>query len=173
MKNSVFSVFAILLFISCSKSIEPVNNELPYYHFSEVDNKKLLPAENQIIKFKNENGNERHFRVYLSETSSKVLYGVGMGFFSNYAAAYFYYDGKVVQLQSLPDSIFAFSVKFSKWPINAELAESDNRHEYPSEVRGSILFSYWNAVNNENEQDFNIPINFRSNKITHLTHLNS
>lgn len=168
MKNLFFSVLAMIIFIiftSCSKSAEPVNNELPYYSFKEADREKILPyVENQVIKFKNEDGTERNFKVSLSESFPKVLYGVGMGFFGGFAATYFYYDSKAIEFQSYPDSVFAFSVTFSKWPLTTEFEDSDKRREYPSAVRGFILFSYWNGVKNENERELNIPINFNVTK---------
>lgn len=163
MKLSIFAFLSILLFAGCTKPAEPKINEKAYYHFNETDNKKLEPyAETQIIKFKNENGDERDFKISLSLARYKELYGVGMGFFSSQAATYFYYDSKVFQFQTYPDTTFAFSINFSKWPENTELAESDIYHEYPSELRGRILFPYWNGVNGSNEQDFYISINFKT-----------
>lgn len=165
MKFYIFMFFSILFFTSCSKEAEPTKKEIAYYHFNETDGKKLLLyTERQIIKFRNEDGEERIFQVSLSQSRYKELYGVGMGFFGGYAATYFYHDSKVFQFQSYPDSIFAFSIRFSKWPVDTELAESDSYHEHPSELKEYMLFSYWNGVNSSNEQDLNIPINFYKKK---------
>ncbi len=170
MKN-LKHIFLTLLTLLALASCTPTENSAPkgpaYYNFKSEDIPRLLPyAENQIITFKNQNNDERKFKVYSVSKNYRELYAVGMGFFSNSAATYFYYDIKEIYLVDYPNGA-SFMIQFIRWPLNTELAKSNIYHEYPSIFGGNIqYFPWWNGEVGANSWDLDIFMNYNLPKIT-------
>jgi len=138
----ISTIIVLVSFIfSCDKE-----KEKAYYRFSQLDSERLLPyKEGQVLKFINQNNEERDFSIYAVNTSLKNLYTVGMGFFTSYAASYFYYDSKSI---TLIDSKMEqpFYINFNRWPLNTEIAKENIYTEYPSSFSGAIQYMrFWNV----------------------------
>jgi hypothetical protein len=143
-KVFLFTTIIILasFFLSCSEEEEA------YYRFSSQDNKRLLPyTEGQVLKFYNQNNEERTFTIRAVSIWKKEQYAVGMGFFTSSAAYYFYYDKKEIYFVDskivvlpVPSHIY-----FKRWPLNTELAKQNTYTEYPSKFSGVISHFSWNG----------------------------
>lgn len=165
------TMLILLVFSSCTKSENTVNSGPVYYSFKSEDISRLLPyKKGQIITFKNQTNEERKFEVFSVSKDYKELYAVGMGFFSNSAASYFYYDIKQIVFQEI-SSGRSFEIQFQRWPLNTELAKSNIYREYPSAFNCSIIsFPWWNGqLNNNNEWYFDIKLNYNQIKNTFIS----
>jgi hypothetical protein len=171
MRNSLILISVSLLFLNCSENNPSSSGGVAYYNFRNSDLEKLLPyAENQVIVFKNQNGEERKFKVSSVNKNYHNSYTVGMGFFTTYAAKYFDYDAKEIDFVEYPSAIPSFEIYLSRWPENTELAKSNVVQEYPSVFGGGIqYFPYWNGEIGANNWELNISIDYKLNKISFVS----
>lgn len=140
------------------------NDGYAYYHFRDGDYEKLLPyKKNQILIFKNQNNQERRFGFYSIDSNYKNSYTVGMGFFTSYAAKYFYYDEKVIGMVS-ESACYNPTIHFSRWPLNTNLAKENSYTEYPSKFSAYIdNFPYWNLADQYGSISY-IPIDYEQSQ---------
>ena len=93
--NTYLSLIIAVTFISCSKEEKEID-DVAYYKFTAEDVNQIPEFTlNQKVVYKNQFGETLNFTV-TSLSEDKVLYTVGMGFLSPYAASYFYYDRKQI-----------------------------------------------------------------------------
>jgi len=144
MKNvCLFITIIILVFFISSCGL--FEEEEAYYRFSSQDNKRLLPyKEGQVLKFYNQNSEERIFTISAINTSLKGRYSEGMGFFTPSASYYFYYDSKEIIFND-SKTYLSSHIYFERWPLNTGLAKENKYREYPSKFSASIKYFFWNG----------------------------
>lgn len=136
------SFLTLALLVGCRK--EP--HEIAYYKFRGADYEKLTPySKGQILIFKNENGVEQKYIVSEVSTDFKQWHTVGMGFFTTYAASYYYYDQKEIEIQTYPYSSNPMNIVLRRWPDDEESAKANLYKEFPSTFSGFVSFPFWNA----------------------------
>lgn len=165
-KDNLLIILILFAFASCTKSENPVISNKAYYNFKGEDLPRLLPyKKGQVITFKSQTNEERKFEVFSVSKDYKELYAVGMGFFSNSAASYFYYDIKEIVFQEIPSGS-SFKIQFQRWPLNTELAKSNIYLEYPSAFHCWINdFPWWNGPS-DSINHFDIKIKYDQIKNT-------
>ena len=136
---SLFVLGVLFVCTSCKEKEPP--KEVAYYRFTPADYQRLLPyKEGQVLKFRNQNGEERTISVHRISTTKKQ---------SN-AYHYYYYDSKEIVLVNDDakeiDSIRArFVLLFYRYPSD-KLAEKDIYTEYPSKFSAAFRLSlFWNG----------------------------
>ncbi len=166
-KNIFLILLTLLTLSNCTTSDNPEPKGIAYYNFKSEDIPRLLSyTEDQIITFKNQNNDERKFKVYSVSKNYRDLYAVGMGFFSNSAATYFYYDIKEIHFTEFPNGS-SFHIQLIRWPLNTELAKSNIYTEYPSKFNASIqYFPWWNGQLINDNWYYGIPIKYDQIKNT-------
>jgi hypothetical protein len=140
-KATILFIAISCILISCEKK------EVAYYHFRDSDWDKLLDhyIKGKSLVFKNAEGEERVFDVYFETFSQKEQYAVGMGFFSESAGDYFYYDTKRIGFVTRDANKKLFFIHALRFPENTEIAKSDIYTEFPSRFHVTIeFFPYWN-----------------------------
>src|SRR5690606_156243 len=109
-RNTALILAVIFSLLSCKKHLQ-VPEEEAYYNFDATDRARIPDhVVGQELLYKNENGGQITFTVSRFDLSEKVLYGEGMGFFSSYAAEYFYYDR--LNIEYTDDSGYAYNVSY-------------------------------------------------------------
>ena len=149
MKNILLSSFATILLLSCKlNSSTPEKQSEAYYNFTPTDKIMLLKyKKEEIIIFKNEDNDEVIFNVK-DIYEEKDFYTVGMGFFTTYAASYFYYDFKTIDIKVTKNNVSwgQFTLRFQKWPENAQLAKDNKYTKYPDKFYGNMNYlPLWNG----------------------------
>ena len=141
--KKIFLFSTIIIFASFILSCSEETKEA-YYRFTSQDNKRLLSySEGQVLKFYNQNNEERTFTIGGISTI-KNQYTVGMGFFTSASSYYFYYDSKSINLfDSKMEQLFR--IYFQRWPLNTDLAKENKYTEYPSKFSGTISWRFWNG----------------------------
>lgn len=167
MKNCILSMIVIMLFSNCRKD---ALNTVVYYNFQSSDRERLLPyTENQVLVFKSQTGQERNFQVCCVSKNYKEWHTVGMGFFTTYAASYYYYDTKEIEFVSKPATVGGFRIQFTRWPEDTELAESNIYKKFPSKLTAYFSsFPYWNAKDASGNASHSIIIDYTLPKIKML-----
>ena len=149
MKKIIY-LLSITIFISSCNNFGDLfgddNNSIAYYNFKDSDFDRLLDYNiNDSLIFVNQFNEKRKF-VVINSNKNKRRYSVGMGFFGGGAANYFYYDEKEIEIESLDSIHLCFDIRFSRWPINTEVAKDDYYKEFPSKLNGYLkYFPYWNG----------------------------
>jgi hypothetical protein len=127
-----------------------------YYQFTSEDNQRLLPyTVGQVLKFTNQNNEERVMSISAIERFKESEKTGGMGLYTTR----FFYDKKDIVLF---DSTMgrSFTIHFYRSPIDYNLAMEDNYTKYPSEFYGNIaFFQSWNG------NDRYISINYGQRKV--------
>jgi len=154
MKKILTVLIFLSILISCSKD-EPTE---AYYNFRNNDFDKLLNIElNSTIKYENQFGDEiihttnevtEQYKDQLSQ-GSWVLPG---------SIKYFYYDRKVIELNSSDFNNYTIKYKFNRFPIDVEQAKENDFTEYPSKFNGSVYVYLWNGIGDNG----NININYEN-----------
>ena len=141
MKKFTLILISVLL-LSCET--EEINE--PYYNFSDSDLDKSLNLQlNETIKFKNQ------FNEYISydinEVSSDFMrsWSDGSWVISSWTILYFYYDEKIIILNSNSTDNF-IKYKFNRLPINIEQAEKNRFTKFPSKFNSEVYFHLWNGI---------------------------
>lgn len=144
MKNlsALFFLIIISLF-SCSNDED---NTVAYYQFTNNDLDKLLNYQlNQEFVYKNENGEERVFKVsYYNQGKARLLLHNN---YQNptYTDSLYYFDYLDIWM-SENDTNHNFLYSFRRYPNDSSLARENIYNEYPSHLTSSInSFPYWNA----------------------------
>ncbi|MBC7643363.1 MAG: hypothetical protein H7174_13690 [Flavobacterium sp.] len=111
-------IFFVILIISCTKDIDEVKDELPYFSFITEDNNVLLNLDQvgKILTFKNQNNDNLLFEV-VTNKKEKQLHSKGNWVYASYSEKYFYYDQKTIALRCTlptPDLI----IKINRWPTS-------------------------------------------------------
>lgn len=143
--NRLPLIFIILLFISFC-ACEEEEKEIAYYNFS-ADNQANLPAykKDQRLKFASQSGDTAYMTVTRDFKGLHYLYTVGMGFFTTYAASYFYYDFWDLEFRTAcRGKSYVNQLYFQRWPLNQDAAEKDIYTTFPSGFYGTIDFGLWN-----------------------------
>jgi len=136
-------IISIVTLISCSKEEIGSDNNVAYYKFSTDDYSHIpIFTLNQKIVYKNQFEESLKFTVS-TINESKILYTVGMGFFTSYAASYFNYDIKQIILSPDNDDnafpLFPLSYDFRRWPLDLELAKVNYKTLCESSLLGEII----------------------------------
>ena len=138
--NTSLSLIIAITVISCSKQEKEVD-EVAYYKFTAEDVNQIPEFTlNQKIVYKNQFGETINFTV-TSLSKDKVLYTVGMGFLSPYAASYFYYDRKQIILSPDNDNAYPLlplSYDFWRWPDDLDSAKANYKTLLESSLIGRI-----------------------------------
>jgi hypothetical protein len=167
MRNSLVMILVSLLLLNCSENNDSSSIGVACYKFRNSDLEKLLPyVENQIIVFKNQNGEERKFKVSSVDKNYRKSYLTsGIGIFTNNASVIYDYDQKQIAFEEFPSAIKSFEINVARSPINYELAKSNNITEYPSIFSGGIqYFPYWNGEVGSKSWEIYIPIDYSLGK---------
>lgn len=144
MKKIILLIAIIIGLISCEKAEEKPSKA--YYNFDETDRLNIPDYTlGQVLIYKNQDGEEIKFKVSKLDFQEKKIYGVGMGFFGEYAAEYFFYDK--MDIEFMDDSGYTFACRYSEWPINEKLAKEDLYTKLESKMIIDIYqFPYWNEI---------------------------
>ncbi len=156
MKNKLFLIVLLAVLTACEKQEEP--KEKAYYNMEDADWARIpnLPVGSSLI-YKNEKGASIRFTISNYYLDQKKLYAEGMGFFEPYAKEYFYYD--ILDIEYTDDSSNTYSLKFTKWPKDEELAKTDLTKKFESVLYSQIYnFPYWNQKDGFNSPQFYIPL---------------
>jgi len=166
--NTTLILVLIFSLLSCKKHPR-VSEEEAYYNFDATDHARIPDhVVGQELLYKNENGGQITFTVSSFDLSEKVLYGEGMGFFSSYAAEYFYYDR--LNVEYTDDSGYAYNVSYQKWPVNLESAKADPYKKQASTLLIQIsFFPYWNEADEYGYPVSYLPVNASYGQIAILT----
>ena len=150
-KKILAAIMFVSILTSCSKD-EPTE---AYYNFRNNDFDKLLNIElNSTIKYKNQFGDEiiyvtnevtEEYKNQLSQ-GSWVLPG---------SIKYFYYDRKVIELNSNDFNNFTIKYNFNRFPIDVEQAKENDFIEYPSKFNGSVYVYLWNGIGDHGNVNIN------------------
>jgi hypothetical protein len=144
MKPTKFISLALLLagisLISMTCKEKP--KEIAYYQFTPEDMQRLLPyTKGQVLKFTNQNNKERTFTIHSVNTTKEQLV-ISPGFMEDRT---FYYDTKEITITD-SDTKERFYIRFSRYPLDRDLAMSDKYAKFPSKFGGGIsYFPFWNG----------------------------
>ena len=137
---------AALLFMGTSceeKKPPPKPKEKAYYCFTSEDYKRLLPyTKGQVLKFINQDNKERTFTIQSVITDTvQLVYTSFLGVIN-----LFRYDRKEIIL--IDGETGWFKIKFSRLPIEYDIAKQEASTEYPSKFYGAIQdMLFWNGSN--------------------------
>jgi hypothetical protein len=125
--------------MTCKKEIP---KEIAYYQFTSEDNQRLLPyTEGQVLKFRNQNNEERTMSISAVEKFKEIVRTGGMGLYTTR----FFYDKKDIVVFDSTMGRF-FTICFSRYPLDFDLAKEDGYTKYPSKFHGSMhFFPFWNG----------------------------
>ncbi len=141
MKKILFFIITLLI-ISCDRD-EPTE---AYYNFRDNDFEKLLNIElNSTIKYKNQFGDVITYTA--NEVTEQYENQLSQGsWVIPGSIKYFYYDRKVIELNSSDFNNYKIKYKFNRFPIDVEQAKENDFTEYPSKFNGSVYVYLWNGI---------------------------
>ena len=142
-KNIVCPILVLIILISCSHDVETE----AYYNFRNSDFEKSLNLEsNSSIIYKNQFNEELILTTENISSNYKTQYEeynfvVG-------STKHFYYDKKEIETTSNFHS-YEITYRFSRFPIDIELAKENDFTEYPSKFKAEFNMFVWNGNHNE------------------------
>jgi len=148
MKNIIFIT---LILVSCSTDNDVrIEENLPYYEFSNTDLEKLLSVyqkKEEIVTFQNQYNNKLRFKVTYSK-KEKVEYRTGT-LWSSYTWVEFYHDRQLIELELLENSDDNEKIRF----ITVKWANA---------IQGGINFPLYNDYSSIGAlgRDINIDIDY-------------
>ena len=154
MKKTLTVLVFLSILICCSKD-EPTK---AYYNFRNNDFEKLLNIElNSTIIYKNQFGDEIIYKTNEVTEQYKDQLSQGSWVLPG-SIKYFYYDRKVIELNSSDFNNFEIKYKFSRFPIDVEQAKENYFKEHPSKFNGLVYVFLWNGIGDNG----NININYEN-----------
>lgn len=143
-------IVASAMSYSCEKNEE--SPQIAYYQFTQEDVARLPDyKEKQKMKFVDQNGDTAYLQITRFIKNIHSLYTEGMGFFSPYAASYFYYDSWEMEISGIcKGKGFAHYLQYSRSPEDWEAAKKEIYKTFPSRFRGSMDFGLWNKKTPDN-----------------------
>lgn len=141
--KTVFVFSMIFMVISCSKT-EAFRDEREHYMFENEDLDKLLSYElNQIITYRNQEGDEKKYQLTFITEDYKTSHTVGGTFSGGLASVKYYYDQKEIHLIDI-NSTNCPVIQLKKWPI---FHQSQNGFVFAgAKLFGRVMdFQLWNG----------------------------
>ena len=160
MRNTILILAcAIMSLLSCSKN-DQERDDAPYFQFIESDSSRLLSYEaNQEIIFRNEEGEERIFKVDPISSEYKTGQVVGATFSGGGSILYYYDQMEINMINSNFQLAYHPIIQLFRRPQPGQNVNADNIHDIETKFSGLIrFFPFWNG-------DPNILIDFGGPKI--------
>tara|TARA_R110001606_G_scaffold369625_1_gene525764 strand:- start:592 stop:1137 length:546 start_codon:yes stop_codon:yes gene_type:complete len=153
-------IFIFLIITSCSVFEEPNPSEA-YYNFENEDLDKLLILElNDIVKYKNQYGEEIIYEAINVSDEFRTQRTRG-NWVTSSIAKLFFYDKKDIELKNSAMNS-SIDYRFTRYPVNDIEAEKNKNFKYASKFYARVYFDFWNGISDYRE----IYINYKSQKVS-------